>query len=148
MSKSQMRLRPGFLLGLFIVFVIVPGVGSFFLPSLGGPTATRNVMTRRELAALNSELRLRGHGWLETPLQVGLSQKLPAAFFSSTNKGVRIDAGRTNLNGELLDRWGTPYRIEFKTPTNYVLRSAGADKTLGSKDDIVFDSSKNRFVSP
>ena len=48
----------------------------------------------------------------------------------------------------LQDYWGTPYRIEIVVQTNYVIRSAGKNRTFGDKDDITFDSVKHGFVKP
>jgi type II secretory pathway pseudopilin PulG len=39
-------------------------------------------------------------------------------------------------DGTFLDPWGTPYRFNFLNPTNPVIRSAGEDRTWGTKDDI------------
>lgn len=143
-----MRIRPGFLLGLFIVFVIIPCVVSLFLPTFGGPGSAGRARTRREVIAINVALRQRGFGWLDTQFQLGLDQSIPAAFFGSTNRGILIHASKTNLNGELLDHWRTPYRIKVNIQTNYVIRSAGQNRKFGDKDDIVFDSLKNDFVKP
>ena len=62
-------------------------------------------------------------------------------FFDVGSRGV-------GTNGELLDPWKTPYRIEFIAQTNFVIRSAGPDQKFGDKDDIVFDGSKSDFVKP
>jgi hypothetical protein len=49
---------------------------------------------------------------------------------------------------EMLDPWGTPYKIEFLPQTNFVIRSAGKDKIFGDADDIIFNSVSNGFVKP
>ena len=54
----------------------------------------------------------------------------------------------TNVAGELVDIWQTPYQIELVGRTNFVVRSAGKDKKFGTKDDIVFNSVSNDFVKP
>jgi hypothetical protein len=35
---------------------------------------------------------------------------------------------RTNISGELIDVWQTPYRIELIAPTNFIIRSAAKIK--------------------
>jgi hypothetical protein len=55
---------------------------------------------------------------------------------------------RTNISGELIDVWQTPYRIELIAPTNFIIRSAGKDKIFGDADDIIFNSASNDFVKP
>jgi hypothetical protein len=55
---------------------------------------------------------------------------------------------RTNFQGEVLDIWETPYKIEFFQQTNFIIRSAGKDKIFGDADDIIFNSASNDFVKP
>jgi hypothetical protein len=43
---------------------------------------------------------------------------------------------RMGSDGTFLDFWGTPYRMDFQNPTNPVVRSAGKDRSWGTKDDI------------
>jgi hypothetical protein len=42
-----------------------------------------------------------------------------------------------NANGELLDRWGTPYRFHPESFWLMTVRSAGPDKRMWSNDDIL-----------
>ena len=39
-------------------------------------------------------------------------------------------------NGELLDPWGTPYRITFDSNSKVHMVSAGPDKVFGTPDDV------------
>ena len=39
-------------------------------------------------------------------------------------------------NGEMIDPWGTPFRINFYSGTNVDVISAGPDKIFGTPDDI------------
>ena len=55
---------------------------------------------------------------------------------------------RINSMGEFMDPWKTPYEIQISDQTNYTIRSAGASRAFGDKDDIVYDGSKNDFVNP
>ena len=49
---------------------------------------------------------------------------------------------------EMVDPWLTPYEIDFHHRTNFVIRSAGKNKTFGNSDDIVVKSVSNDFVKP
>jgi len=55
---------------------------------------------------------------------------------------------RTNSQGEILDIWKMPFRVEIIPPTNFIIRSAGPDKKFGDEDDIIFNSASNAFVKP
>jgi len=148
MDKSQMRVRPSFLLGLVVVFLIVPWLANLLLPTVGGPTFARKIMTRRDIAEISSAISNQaGIGHFETRIYVNSSNSFSASFLSFTTNTIRVDRNRTNSNGELLDFWGTPYGIEITVQTNYIIRSAGRDTNFGNKDDIIFDS-KNGFVKP
>jgi hypothetical protein len=54
----------------------------------------------------------------------------------------------TEHPNEIVDSWGTPYRITFLQQTNFVLRSAGKNKIFSDEDDIIFNSASNDFVKP
>lgn len=43
-----------------------------------------------------------------------------------------------NANGELCDRWGTPFRLHALSGTQMEIVSAGADRRFGSEDDARF----------
>lgn len=42
-----------------------------------------------------------------------------------------------NAQGELLDRWGTPYRFHPESAWDMTVRSAGPDKAMWTQDDIL-----------
>lgn len=44
-----------------------------------------------------------------------------------------------NRDGELCDRWGTPFFLHPESGTRMDIRSAGPDRKLWTDDDIVFD---------
>jgi hypothetical protein len=52
------------------------------------------------------------------------------------------------LSNVLVDAWGTPYQIKFLGPKSFSLRSAGRNRQLGDKDDIVFTNVPVDFVKP
>jgi hypothetical protein len=41
-----------------------------------------------------------------------------------------------NANGEIVDGWGTPLRIEFSGFDDFKITSAGPDRIFGTSDDI------------
>ena len=45
-------------------------------------------------------------------------------------------SSHTNASGEALDFWGTPYHLERSDGTNFVVTSAGKNKTFGDADDV------------
>jgi hypothetical protein len=44
-----------------------------------------------------------------------------------------------SANGQLIDRWGTPLVFQAKRRGHYAIRSAGPDRKMGTRDDIVLD---------
>ncbi len=81
---------------------------------------------------------------------VGLTNIDNSLVYQTVYDALRLNFGsdRTNSQGEILDIWKTPFRVEFIPPTNFVVRSAGPDKQFGNADDIVFNSTSNAFVKP
>jgi hypothetical protein len=60
-----------------------------------------------------------------------------------------LGVNSTNINGELIDPWKTPYKIVFDVTNNcFTIFSAGPNQTFGDKDDIIFNSVSNDFVKP
>jgi hypothetical protein len=51
-----------------------------------------------------------------------------------------------NAQGELIDRWGTPYRFHPESSWETTIRSAGPDKKMWSSDDILSESSSTDLV--
>jgi len=43
-----------------------------------------------------------------------------------------------NARGELVDRWGTPFRFHQLSGTQMEIRSAGPDRKFGTTDDAEF----------
>ena len=42
-----------------------------------------------------------------------------------------------NENGELVDRWGTPYFFHQLSKNNMEIRSAGPDRVMWTGDDVI-----------
>jgi hypothetical protein len=142
MDKSQMQVRPGFVLGLALIFVFAWLI-SLLLPSVGGPTRARNVLTRieeKDVAIALSQYASKIGGITNTENSFAFRVLVSTA---SVSHNVR-----TNTINELLDFWDTPFRITTMPPTNFIVRSAGPDRQFGDADDIVFNSASNDFVKP
>jgi hypothetical protein len=58
-------------------------------------------------------------------------------LYPPNNRAVR--------NGQLVDRWGTPYWFHPNNATQMEIRSAGADKQMFTTDDIVKNPSPQGF---
>jgi len=64
---------------------------------------------------------------------------------------VRLDSRKPhaiNENGQCVDGWGIPFRIDVASTNGLVIRSAGMNKIFDDKDDIIFDSVSNGFGKP
>jgi type II secretory pathway pseudopilin PulG len=49
---------------------------------------------------------------------------------------------------DYVDPWGTPYRIEVVTETNFFIWSAGKKGEFGDRDDQIFDSAADNLANP
>ncbi len=71
---------------------------------------------------------------------VGTNAEIVKALTGGNAKGATYlppDQQRLNANGELIDRWGTPYFFHQNSATEMEVRSAGPDMTLFTSDDII-----------
>ncbi len=70
----------------------------------------------------------------------GTNAEIVKTLNGSNPQGVRYlpqDNLRLNDQGELIDTWGTPYFFHQLSAQKMEIRSAGPDKTLWTRDDIV-----------
>ena len=137
-----MQVRPGFVLGLALIFVFAYFI-SLLMPSAGGPTKARIILTRleeKDIASAMSQYASQIGG--VTNIDAGFDSRALASTNFSSNKVI------TNANGEFLDFWDAPLQITTIAPTNFIIRSAGPGRKFGDKDDIVFNSAVNDFVQP
>jgi hypothetical protein len=58
------------------------------------------------------------------------------AFIAPTHAAI-------NAQGQLCDRWGTPFRFHQVSGTEMELRSAGPDRKFGTADDVQFAPARN-----
>lgn len=71
---------------------------------------------------------------------VGTNAEIMKSIMGGNPKGAMLGPpeGQTlNENGELIDRWGTPYFFHQLTKDLMEIHSAGPDRRMGSDDDII-----------
>jgi hypothetical protein len=146
MEKSQMRVRPGFLLGLVMVFAFLGWL-------ISGGVATEKDKTKAKVLETYGEERSMAELLEGKALESGGLTNVPNEFilnpFFTTNKYSGISfTSRTNASGEVIDIWQMPFQITFVEKTNFIVRSAGPNQKFGDADDIIFNSVSNGFVNP
>jgi len=70
---------------------------------------------------------------------VGTNAEIMKALTGDNPKGAKFgppDGQQLNANGELIDRWGTPYFFHQLTNELMEIRSAGPDRILWNEDDL------------
>ena len=73
---------------------------------------------------------------------VGTNAEIMKAVTGDNPKGAKLgppEGQQLNSNGELVDRWGTPYFFHQLTSDQMEIRSAGPDQILWSEDDLTGD---------
>jgi hypothetical protein len=71
---------------------------------------------------------------------VGTNAEIMSALVGKNPKEAKLgppEGMQLNENGELIDRWGTPYFFHQLSRDHMEIRSAGADKTMWTDDDPV-----------
>ncbi len=69
---------------------------------------------------------------------IGTNAEIMAAIRGENLKQAKLNPPenqRSNENGELLDRWGTPYFFHQLSRTQMEIRSAGPDRVMWTGDD-------------
>lgn len=85
-------------------------------------------------------LMLRDYRTLMGANPVGTNAEIMQAVMGGNPKGARLgppEGQSLNAQGELVDRWGTPYFFHQLTGTSMEIRSAGPDKVMWTPDDVV-----------
>lgn len=70
---------------------------------------------------------------------VGTNAEIMKAVMGDNPKRAQLgppEGQSLNGNGELVDRWGTPYFFHQMSATSMEIHSAGPDKTFGTVDDV------------
>ncbi len=80
---------------------------------------------------------------------VGSNAEIIRAMLGDNLKQVKIGVptgSRMNAEGELIDRWGTPYFFHQLSGTRMEIRSAGADQQMWTRDDAVLGKAEPETV--
>jgi hypothetical protein len=96
---------------------------------------------RRDLAVLNELFTNFQTNFPRTGNPVGENSEITAALTGDNPAHFAFipkDHPAINANGELCDRWGTPFRFHQLSGTVMEIRSAGPDKKFGTPDDVEF----------
>lgn len=73
---------------------------------------------------------------------VGTNAEIMKTVMGGNPKNAQLgppDGQTLNGNGELVDRWGTPYFFHQLSKDLMEIHSAGPDRRMGTGDDIVSD---------
>ena len=107
------------------------------------PAPPRNVEsdpdTARDLDRVS--LMLRDYRTLTGENPVGSNAEIMKAMMGGNPKGATLgppEGMALNGEGELLDRWGTPYFFHQLTKDLMEIQSAGPDRLRGTDDDVIF----------
>jgi len=87
-------------------------------------------------------LMLRNYRSLTGENPVGTNAEIMKAIMGGNPKGAQLgppEGQHLNENGELIDRWGTPYFFHQLSKDLMEIHSAGPDRRMGNEDDIVSD---------
>jgi hypothetical protein len=142
-----MKPSKGFLVTLFLVLAL--GVIVLLPPLNQHRPDERMPVWRIEIRNIASALTT--YQAIFDSYPTGDSVLISKALRGDNPKKIMLLEARNNgisIKGELLDPWGTPYKIGIVGKTNFVIRSAGPNKKFDEKDDIIFNSVSNDFVKP
>lgn len=77
---------------------------------------------------------------------LGDNNDVTRALVGDTGNGIWLPRHSPRIrDGQLLDRWGSPYWFHPNTATQMEIRSAGPDKDLFTADDIILNGSPAGF---
>lgn len=80
---------------------------------------------------------------------VGTNAEITAALAGDNSRGhapLAADSSAINENGELVDRWDTPFFFHQMSANSIEVRSAGPDRNLYTADDVVWADGTIRDV--
>jgi hypothetical protein len=118
-------------------------VASRTSPNAPAATPTPPFFPPDEAAMIEADkvsLMIRDYRTLANENPVGTNAEIMAAIMGGNPKGATLgppEGMSLNENGELIDRWGTPYFFHQLSRDEMEIRSAGADKMMWTDDDAV-----------
>ncbi len=106
---------------------------------LADELASRTQNPSRDLEIVNEFMHLYSKAFQGNP--VGMNEDITASLTGRNPlRGVLFPPNSQMIvNGQIVDRWGTPYWFHSNSATQMEIRSAGPDKTLFTPDDIVIN---------
>ena len=85
------------------------------------------------------QLMLRDYRALTGENPIGTNEEIMKAIMGGNPKGAQLgppEGQKVNANGELIDRWGTPYFFHQLSKDRMEIRSAGPDRRMWNDDDL------------
>jgi hypothetical protein len=116
--------------------LVLPGNPPQYTPAQKGETV--HAEARQDIERVHGMLRDYRTVFGENP--VGTNAEIMAALNGGNAKQARLgppEGEGLNEKGELVDRWGTPYFFHQLDAQSMEIHSAGADKKMGTADDVV-----------
>jgi hypothetical protein len=108
--------------------------------SPGDPLTADAERKAGEIEASKVTLMLRDYRTRMGENPVGTNAEIMKAVMGGNPKGATFgppEGQALNGNGELVDRWGTPYFFHQLSAKSMEIRSAGPDRQMYTEDDVV-----------
>lgn len=105
-------------------------------PSLAIESPATAVDIGEDLSAVDSTIRNFRAVLGENP--IGSNAEITGALLGNNLKQIKLEVpagSRLNSEGEMCDRWGTPYFFHQVSGTEMEIRSAGPDREMWTGDD-------------
>jgi len=139
-EPAQQPVKEGsWLTYVVVVFVLIFVLGLVLAPSVNndvvGANKAKAATTERQIEAA-CQAYLTEYGQLPPTSE---NYRLMKILTTDNPRAIPlINVKPTDLtpNGDLIDPWGTPYRITFDSDSKVHVISAGPDKVFGTHDDV------------
>lgn len=111
-------------------------------PGVGAPPQPSTVLEADSLRSDLDRVRsmVRDYRSIVGENPVGTNAEIMKALMGGNKKGAQLgppEGQKLNSQGELVDRWGTPYFFHQLSRTDMEIRSAGPDRVMWTDDDQV-----------
>jgi len=129
--KKNWKLRIALAVGILVFLLLI--VGTIDEPIEGSKLLRTRALIEAMVAATQSYIA--DNGSLPKILDDrGLYDLLTGA--DSGKVYLLFKTSQMNSDGELVDAWGTPFRVRYVSDKQVGITSAGPDKVFGTADDI------------
>jgi hypothetical protein len=109
-------------------------------PTVAAPTPVTPADEAAMIEADKVSLMVRDYRTVAGENPVGTNAEIMASVTGGNPKGATLgppEGMSLNENGELIDRWGTPYFFHQLSRDQMEIRSAGADRVMWTDDDAI-----------